>query len=59
MTSGQLAGPAAAEGRAPEPERLRRWRLLLGSPAEQGLGLGVPGSTGPAGGSGGSPGMGL
>jgi Mg-chelatase subunit ChlD len=29
-----------------EPERLRRWRLLLGSPAEQGLGFGPQGPAG-------------
>ena len=44
MTSGE---------RVPEPERLRRWRLLLGSPAEQGLGFGAPGTPGPAGTTGG------
>jgi Mg-chelatase subunit ChlD len=48
-----------------EPERLRRWRLLLGSPAEQGLGFGPqgsagagPGSHGPGGQGPGSPGPG-
>ncbi|HUN37781.1 MAG TPA: VWA domain-containing protein [Trebonia sp.] len=29
----------------PPPERLRRWRLLLGAPAEQGLGLGQQGQS--------------
>jgi Mg-chelatase subunit ChlD len=35
-----------SEERVPEPERLRRWRLLLGSPAEHDLGLGLPGPAG-------------
>jgi Mg-chelatase subunit ChlD len=53
LTSGQTASDTVSrasvaelpvpEARVPEPERLRRWRLLLGSPAEQGLGLALQG----------------
>lgn len=39
-----------------ETERLRRWRLILGSPAAESLGMGASGTAG-AGGAGGIPGL--
>jgi Mg-chelatase subunit ChlD len=52
----------SGDDRVDEPERLRRWRLLLGAPAGPGLGFGAGAGAGPGGGSdanaGGGPGGG-